>query len=253
MRFDFFLTVISRVAGDIVLHKLCHRKVILRNGIAIKRGQLATLNEATALGVAVPAVHHVDQASAGVRQIHMDYIKGQSLDKVWAHMPAAQRSSIARELRVILETMRAVPPPPNFNGNCDQTEVRNWRPTSLSVVRHAATRRLSTSSCSASYPRFVNQRCARHWQNDLRVKPSTVSCCPTATSRLETSWCTMGNITGIIDWEEAGWYPKYWEFVKFFRQFTLSGWADLAAEIGPQMYWDELKIHTILADQLDPN
>lgn len=23
-------------------------------------------------------------------------------------------------------------------------------------------------------------------------------------------------IVGIVDWEEAGWFPEYWEYVKFF-------------------------------------
>lgn len=23
-----------------------------------------------------------------------------------------------------------------------------------------------------------------------------------------------GHISGIIDWEQAGWYPEYWEYVK---------------------------------------
>jgi aminoglycoside phosphotransferase (APT) family kinase protein len=25
-----------------------------------------------------------------------------------------------------------------------------------------------------------------------------------------------GHVTGIIDWEMAGWYPEHWEFVKAF-------------------------------------
>lgn len=33
-----------------------------------------------------------------------------------------------------------------------------------------------------------------------------------------------GRITGIIDWEEAGWYPEYWEYIK--AMYAVGGdWA----------------------------
>lgn len=38
-------------------------------------------------------------------------------------------------------------------------------------------------------------------------------------------------IEGIIDWEQAGWYPEYWEYYKMLyaidyeHQFREAGWA----------------------------
>jgi len=26
-------------------------------------------------------------------------------------------------------------------------------------------------------------------------------------------------VVGLVDWEYAGWYPEYWEYVKFFERF----------------------------------
>ncbi len=40
------------------------------------------------------------------------------------------------------------------------------------------------------------------------------------------------HITGIIDWEQAGWYPEYWEYFKLYygveidHKWRTEGWAD---------------------------
>jgi serine/threonine protein kinase len=53
-----------------------------------------------------------------------------------------------------------------------------------------------------------------------------------------------GAVTAIIDWEFAGWYPEYWEFIKMihfsrdplFRSFIRGCWKDQA---GNQVFYDE--------------
>lgn len=43
-------------------------------------------------------------------------------------------------------------------------------------------------------------------------------------------------IAGIIDWEQAGWYPEYWEYCKMLygvanhHEWRTEGWTDLAVE-----------------------
>lgn len=45
----------------------------------------------------------------------------------------------------------------------------------------------------------------------------------------------------LIDWEGAGWYPDYWDYVKFLRLHTkCAGWIDLVDEISPESYYIEL-------------
>ncbi|KAL2754567.1 hypothetical protein ACRALDRAFT_1076220 [Sodiomyces alcalophilus JCM 7366] len=44
------------------------------------------------------------------------------------------------------------------------------------------------------------------------------------------------HITGIIDWEQAGWYPEYWEYckllygVEYHHEWRSEGWADKVME-----------------------
>lgn len=48
-------------------------------------------------------------------------------------------------------------------------------------------------------------------------------------------------IMAIIDWEYAGWYPEYWDFVKFFNALDPSlDWSDYASGIFPETYPQEL-------------
>lgn len=44
-------------------------------------------------------------------------------------------------------------------------------------------------------------------------------------------------ITGLIDWEYSGWFPEYWEYIKFFERPTPhNDWSDYAEVIFSQPY-----------------
>jgi thiamine kinase-like enzyme len=49
-------------------------------------------------------------------------------------------------------------------------------------------------------------------------------------------------ITGLIDWEIAGWFPEYWEYVKFFHRPCIhKDWFDYASDIFSEPYIEDLK------------
>jgi hypothetical protein len=53
-----------------------------------------------------------------------------------------------------------------------------------------------------------------------------------------------GQITGLLDWEYAGWYPEYWDHVKFFdRPCSHKDWKECVDVILPQAYHQELVYH----------
>jgi thiamine kinase-like enzyme len=58
----------------------------------------------------------------------------------------------------------------------------------------------------------------------------------------------MGKISGIVDWECAGWYPEYWEYTKMhFTVRSTTRWiADVVDQIFPA-YRDELKVENMLS------
>jgi len=57
----------------------------------------------------------------------------------------------------------------------------------------------------------------------------------------------MGRVSGIVDWECAGWYPEYWEYTKmhFTVRFTPRWIADVVQQIFPG-YRDELEAEDML-------
>lgn len=46
-----------------------------------------------------------------------------------------------------------------------------------------------------------------------------------------------GNITGIIDWEWAGWYPDYWEYAQIMRPAFWEDWSVWMERTAPEQ-WD---------------
>ena len=44
-------------------------------------------------------------------------------------------------------------------------------------------------------------------------------------------------ITGILDWEYAGWYPDYWEYAQIMRPAFYGSFQDLMDKTAPQR-WD---------------
>ena len=49
-----------------------------------------------------------------------------------------------------------------------------------------------------------------------------------------------GHLSGLIDWESAGWYPEYWEFTTAMRFGKDSWWFQVAFWMGGDQYPDEL-------------
>ena len=59
-----------------------------------------------------------------------------------------------------------------------------------------------------------------------------------------------GKITGLIDWEFAGWLPEHWEYVNFVKRAPVNrDWRDYATTIFSQRYDSEL-VHFLALSQL---
>lgn len=49
-----------------------------------------------------------------------------------------------------------------------------------------------------------------------------------------------GHLSGLLDWESAGWYPEYWEFTTAMRFGKGSWWFQVASWMGGDAYLREL-------------
>ncbi|KAI8659828.1 APH domain-containing protein [Fusarium sp. Ph1] len=197
--------------GAVALHKMLNRKVVLHpDNTVVKFGKHIAMGEADALrvavraGIPVPAVNDAHTAPDGQVRIHIGYVQVQTLDTLGPEMSVEQKRNIAHQLRGIVEKMRAVTPPPDLTSLYEDTTP---------LVREALSRRLRTDH------RIVFTHC------DLTPRNILVQ---------------DGKIQGLVDWEDSGWYPEYWEYVKFFQRTADKDWKQYAGDIFPELYHDEL-------------
>ncbi|GAB0139162.1 hypothetical protein EsDP_00007375 [Epichloe bromicola] len=231
--------------GATVLHKMFNRRVVLhsdktvvKSGKRVVPGEAEALKVAVRVGVPAPRVHNVHTTSDGQTRISMDYIQGQPLDKLWPDMSVDQKKSIARQLREVVEKMRSVPPPPHIIGACDGTEIRDTRQyfTYHSPPCHDE-KSFNDFLLAALYehtPSLVRAAFSRRLRTHHRVVFSHCDLTP------RNILVQDGKIKGLVDWEDSGWYPEYWEFVKFFQRPADKDWKQYAEDIFPELYHDEL-------------
>ncbi|PSS14884.1 hypothetical protein M430DRAFT_104995, partial [Amorphotheca resinae ATCC 22711] len=56
-----------------------------------------------------------------------------------------------------------------------------------------------------------------------------------------------GHITGLLDWESAGWYPEFWEYTTAMRfQRKESWWHSFLMELGAKEYQEEMECERAL-------
>jgi aminoglycoside phosphotransferase (APT) family kinase protein len=227
-----------------VLHKMFHRRVVLHpDGTVVKSGKRIAVGEAEALrvaaqaGIPAPRVLGTESTPDG-QSIRMSHIPGQTLDTLWPSMTVDQKRDMAQQLGVIVQQMRSVVPPENLIGACDGTEIRDTR---VQFTYHSPPCRdeegfneYLSAALQSHTPPLVREALVRRLRTDHRV---VFSHCDLAPRNILVQ---DGRIQGLVDWEDSGWYPEYWEYVKFFQRAADKDWKLYAQDIFPELYHDEL-------------
>ncbi|KAJ4312665.1 hypothetical protein N0V84_009809 [Fusarium piperis] len=222
-----------------------NRKVILypdntvvKSGKRVAKGEADALRVAADAGIPAPYVHAVHSTPDGQGHIRMGYIQGQQLDKLWPDMSTEQKKDIAHQLREMVERMRSVTPPPHFIGACDGTEIRDTRQYftyhSPPCRDEKAFNEFLLSGLYGQTPPLVREAFSRRLRTDHRIFLSHCDLTP------RNILVQDGKIQGLVDWEDSGWYPEYWEYVKFFQRAADKDWKQYAVDIFPELYHDEL-------------
>jgi tRNA A-37 threonylcarbamoyl transferase component Bud32 len=233
-------------SGVTIIHHIPGRTVARYPGnVAVKLGKGIQLGEAAALtaaqkaGVPVPGVVGTEIIQ-GVNHLKMDFIQGEALSKLWPKMSSEEKRDIAQQLREVLTIMRSATPPPNYIGACDNTGIREARVyhlhTDSPCVDEAAFNRYLLSGLFPATPPALRDAFASKLRTNHRV---VLSHCDLAPRNIIVR---EGKIVALVDWEDAGWYPEYWEYVKFFQRNSAGNgdWWSYAYEIFPELYPDEL-------------
>lgn len=220
--------------GEVIYR--CNDRYIVRQGDAITKyttnpdglGAYNQPNEALALRfvkehttIPVPGV-----ISSDWDRITMDYIEGETLQQAWTTLTPAQRSDILIQLGGYIAQMRALQA--IYLGRLDGQGV---------LIPSIIPRSGGPFSTLAEFHDWLVQPPKRleaqsmYWHQittQLRAE------CPIVFTHGDIASRNIlvrgGRIVALLDWEFAGWYPEYWDYV-----FTLRGMDNID--------WDTLGRH----------
>ncbi|TLD11528.1 hypothetical protein PspLS_11479 [Pyricularia sp. CBS 133598] len=228
------------------------RIVVVRDLFVVKYGATPLYvdgNEGHALLV-LRGVPTVPKLYAMYRQHHklylvMQHLPGMSLDGIWGGMTEGEKTHVIRQLREILTTVRSLSPPPVFGSvACGPVPQRFFKtprkdsaitgPFADEAAFHAAMGLNVDDQFLARHLPFAMGRHDRVLTHgDLQRKNILVVEAPPLSVHGQLGGGGDDNnciteprrfiISGIVDWEEAGWMPSYWEFASI---FMYANWSD---------------------------
>ncbi|TQN69272.1 hypothetical protein CSHISOI_06211 [Colletotrichum shisoi] len=235
--------------------------------IAVKFGARISLLEAENLkyvsensDVPVPKVlATMTEPETGCNFIVMEYVDGQRLDAIWESLASEEKHDIGKQIQTALEDLRKIPIPgyfgaldrqpfpdgifwtqegnPETSGPFDTEEELN-----KGIVRRleASEPASYTSLLAALISETLKGHRAVFTHGDLQPKNILVS-----RSGIKEDGRGEFKIK-IIDWENSGWYPEYWEFCNS----TITGrfrpqWLELVLQIMPIYKTEYLMLQTI--------
>lgn len=162
-------------------------------------------------------------------------VEGELLEDVWAGLSSQMKRHYARQLRKIVDGMRGVVYS-DGRGSVQAGEYtlfldKHTNHTYYAVRRYTSPKQFMAFLLSSFY-KSVPKKVALAFIAPLKVKGrqllSHCSLCP------KNIIVNEGKITWILGWDCAGYYPGWWDYVKFFEARTRPenlDWYDYAGEI----------------------
>ncbi|KAL5351504.1 hypothetical protein ACLOAV_003363 [Pseudogymnoascus australis] len=218
--------------------KLYPNHTVVKSGTKIHLDEKDALDLAAELNIPAPRVHEASIASDGVVNIRMDSVEGENLEDLWPSMPEEDRQDICRQLRVILTTMQSVKSRAGVIGSCNGGPFRECRRMGEykgGPFHNEAGFNNYVTKLIGTTPTEVNNALRSQLRTDHRIV--------FAHGDLSQHNIIIKDmkISGIIDREFAGWFPEYWEYVKFFEvQAKNKDWREYAKYIFSCAYYDQL-------------
>ncbi|KAE9969029.1 hypothetical protein EG327_010781 [Venturia inaequalis] len=216
---------------------------VVKIGTRVTLDELAALELAAQCNVPVPRVYEAREGPPGQGSyIRMDFIHGETLNLVWPKMTDREKDGICQQLREILESMRSITSKSGLIGSCSGGAARDCR--QYTVYSDGPYKDEATFNSSFYFdlvktvPEPIRSALFQQIRHDHRIVFSHGDLAQ------HNIIVKDGRITGLLDWEYAGWYPEHWDYLKFFDRFCVhKDWKNRAKDIFPQTYDRELAYH----------
>lgn len=172
--------------------------------------------------IPIPVVYNSWTGEDGNGYIAMAPMPGKNLEVVWPGMESTEKESVMKDYKAILQRLRSIDPSqgtPIQIGAIDGGPVVDHRPNGQKFGGPFSTEsELNSWLLSLIDPESIQD------QSDFYVE--TIKSCMKDNHQWRLTHGDMGphnilvengRITAVIDWEMAGWYPEYWEYVKMIQ------------------------------------
>jgi aminoglycoside phosphotransferase len=165
--------------------------------------------------------------------ILMERLPGQQLGECWPTMSEGARAETIRQLKKHLEQLRRLHPvAPGWIGSCSGGPAYDHRINNMALCGP-----FSTVSEFHDFLVAPVRDCPRpEWVDKYRrLLPDSHGI---VFSHADISWenilveRTTGDVTGIVDWEMAGFWPDWWEYRKaLFASRDVKWWRDIVMQV----------------------
>jgi aminoglycoside phosphotransferase (APT) family kinase protein len=221
--------------------KLHPDDTVVKSGRRIHLEEKDALDLAAELNIPAPRVHEASTAPDGIVSIRMDFIEGESLEELWPTMSEEERQDICRQLREILVAMQSAKSNTGVIGSCKGGQFRECRRmgeyTGGPYQDEAGFNKYIANVISTT-PTDIRDALHSQLRTDHRIV--------FAHGDLSQHNILIKDmkISGLIDWEYGGWFPEYWDYVKFFEISSKNrDWREYAKYIFPRTYFEELAVY----------
>ena len=172
--------------------------------------------------------------------IGMTIIPGITLEKKWDMLDDEAKESICLQLWDLISKIRNIPRPQGVVGlyQC-LADGSLSRDPMLEDLQKPGRPLLSDSELrSRIYERYLHCGGTRYENQLLDMLPTSEHSVFTHADIAPRNVMVdeQNNVTGILDWEWAGWYPEYWEYAQIMRPAFWGGWSVWMEKTAPRRW-----------------
>lgn len=179
--------------------------------------------------IPVPVVYDSWTGDDGYGYIAMTPMPGKDLEESWAEMSSIEKESVMNDYKTILQRLRSVDPPPDAPvqiGAIDGGPVIDHRPSdrrsggpfSTEAEFNSWLLSLLATETEEFYLDFCVETLKSSMRDNHKWRLTHGDMGP------HNILVENGRITAVLDWEMAGWYPEYWEYVKMIQYLPYECW-----------------------------
>lgn len=168
------------------------------------------------------------------------------VESVWGDMNEQQKQSLCQNLWQIIEKIRKVPRPPALDGLyvCLADGSPSVDPLVQNFEDHTAPLTNDDEVRARIYARYYdhNGRKYEHVLPNMLPRSSTSVFTHADIAPRNIMVDEQFNITGLLDWERAGWYPDYWELANITAPACTCGdWQEWMVKTAPVAFRCDLQ------------